>query len=151
MSGIELHVRAFPGAFLQYVTNASAALDAGPAFPIRWGVNPMFVPPGRHQIRVSYAYLWFKRCNPAEIVVEVPAGGLVRVVYRARWLVFLKGKLAVEGVVAEMAPVPLAASWQPDPSGRFELRYWDGAAWTAHVANGGIVASDPVPGEIRDA
>ena len=29
------------------------------------------------------------------------------------------------------------AGWFPDPTGRFEQRYWDGAAWTDHVARGG--------------
>jgi len=28
------------------------------------------------------------------------------------------------------------AAWYPDPSKRFELRYWDGAEWTEHVARG---------------
>lgn len=26
-------------------------------------------------------------------------------------------------------------TWAPDPYGRFELRYWDGSAWTAHVSS----------------
>jgi hypothetical protein len=29
------------------------------------------------------------------------------------------------------------AGWFPDPTGRFEQRYWDGAAWTDHVARAG--------------
>ncbi|MCU1346223.1 MAG: hypothetical protein JWL70_2489 [Acidimicrobiia bacterium] len=29
------------------------------------------------------------------------------------------------------------AGWYPDPSGRFEMRYWDGNGWTEHVARGG--------------
>ena len=28
------------------------------------------------------------------------------------------------------------AAWYPDPSKRFELRYWDGSEWTEHVARG---------------
>jgi hypothetical protein len=28
----------------------------------------------------------------------------------------------------------VAADWYADPSGRFELRYWNGSAWTEHVA-----------------
>jgi protease PrsW len=34
-------------------------------------------------------------------------------------------------------PVPRAGpppDWYPDPSGRFRVRYWDGYAWTPHVA-----------------
>jgi len=34
------------------------------------------------------------------------------------------------------------AAWYPDPSKRFELRYWDGAEWTEHVARGGQQFTD---------
>lgn len=33
-------------------------------------------------------------------------------------------------------------SWHPDPTGRHELRYWDGSAWTDHVADRGVQAMD---------
>ncbi len=36
------------------------------------------------------------------------------------------------------------ANWYPDPTGRHELRYWDGTAWTDHVSNQGVAGSDPV-------
>ena len=32
--------------------------------------------------------------------------------------------------------------WQSDPSGRHELRYWDGTRWTEHVSDAGVVAVD---------
>jgi hypothetical protein len=35
-----------------------------------------------------------------------------------------------------------AAGWYPDPLGRSEHRYWDGAAWTPHVSNAGVVGHD---------
>ena len=34
------------------------------------------------------------------------------------------------------------AAWYPDPSKRFELRYWDGSEWTEHVARGGQQFTD---------
>ncbi|MBO0775198.1 MAG: DUF2510 domain-containing protein [Actinobacteria bacterium] len=40
------------------------------------------------------------------------------------------------------APVTAPPGWYRDPSGRYELRYWDGAGWTAHVSNGGVVLTD---------
>lgn len=33
--------------------------------------------------------------------------------------------------------------WQPDPTGRHEVRFWDGTAWTAWVSNGGQQSEDP--------
>lgn len=35
------------------------------------------------------------------------------------------------------------AGWYADPAGRYELRYWDGAQWTEHVARGGTQYTDP--------
>jgi uncharacterized protein YxjI len=35
------------------------------------------------------------------------------------------------------------ANWHPDPFGRHELRYWDGAQWTEHVSSHGKQAIDP--------
>jgi hypothetical protein len=43
----------------------------------------------------------------------------------------------------DLAPQP--AAWFPDPYERHEHRYWDGASWTAHVADAGSVGTDPLP------
>lgn len=42
---------------------------------------------------------------------------------------------------APSAEVP--ANWYKDPSGRYELRYWNGTTWTEHVATGGKQFTDP--------
>ena len=34
--------------------------------------------------------------------------------------------------------------WEPDPSGRYELRWWDGTNWTEHVAQAGQPHVDPL-------
>ena len=39
-------------------------------------------------------------------------------------------------------PSPVAG-WYPDPSGRHELRYWDGKGWTEYVRDGATQALDP--------
>jgi hypothetical protein len=36
------------------------------------------------------------------------------------------------------------AGWYADPFGRFQQRYWDGAAWTEHVSTNGAQAVDPL-------
>jgi hypothetical protein len=35
------------------------------------------------------------------------------------------------------------AGWYADPAGRYELRYWDGGAWTEHVSRAGQQFTDP--------
>ena len=59
---------------------------------------------------------------------------------------------AAEPTLAAAAPAPapapaaepaVPAGWYADPSGRFELRYWDGAAWTEHVSRAGQQFTDP--------
>src|SRR3954462_307918 len=36
------------------------------------------------------------------------------------------------------------ASWQPDPSGAHERRYWNGTDWTEHVSDQGTTGQDPL-------
>jgi hypothetical protein len=47
------------------------------------------------------------------------------------------------------SPAPSAVavppSWHPDPSGRFDYRYWDGSDWTEHVSSNGVADIDPPP------
>lgn len=39
-------------------------------------------------------------------------------------------------------------AWYADPSGRYELRYWDGRGWSAHVAAGGRQFVDVPAGSV---
>jgi Domain of unknown function (DUF4328)/Protein of unknown function (DUF2510) len=48
---------------------------------------------------------------------------------------------------ATTTPQPVAsapAAWHPDPTGRFDHRYWDGTEWTEHVSRGGVQQTDPL-------
>lgn len=36
-------------------------------------------------------------------------------------------------------------SWQPDPTGRFDHRWWDGTAWTSQVASQGKAYDESTP------
>ena len=51
---------------------------------------------------------------------------------------------------AEGSPGPssarIPAGWMPDPSGKFDQRYWSGSEWTEHVTKNGTPATDPPPG-----
>jgi hypothetical protein len=59
---------------------------------------------------------------------------------------------SIDSAAAADAGVPAApadaastvpAGWYADPSGRYELRYWDGNAWTEHVSRSGQQFTDP--------
>ena len=52
--------------------------------------------------------------------------------------VVTESSLATTAATSAAAP----AAWYPDPSKRFELRYWDGSEWTEHVARGGQQFTD---------
>ena len=45
--------------------------------------------------------------------------------------------------VTAAAATATPAGWYPDPSGRYEMRYWDGDKWTAHVSRQGQTYTDP--------
>jgi hypothetical protein len=51
--------------------------------------------------------------------------------------------LATDGAPPSASP---AAAWSPDPTGRHQYRYWDGARWTDWVADGGELGRDPLAG-----
>ena len=52
------------------------------------------------------------------------------------------GATPVASTTATGATPNVPADWYKDPSGRFELRYWNGSAWTEHVATGGTQSTD---------
>ena len=55
-------------------------------------------------------------------------------------------EVATPQPAAPVNPAPVVttpAGWYPDPSGRFEMRYWDGTAWTEHVSRQGQQFTDP--------
>jgi hypothetical protein len=54
---------------------------------------------------------------------------------------------APDSVSAGGPPAHVAApppGWFPDPAGRFDHRWWDGARWTETVSRGGSTTSDPI-------
>jgi hypothetical protein len=55
-------------------------------------------------------------------------------------VIFMKADRGGHG----MAPPPPGARWVPDPTGRHELRLWDGRQWTANVSDSGRSGWDPI-------
>ena len=130
-------------AFLLSLVKTRVVID-GMMYELPWGTNVFPVAPGGHRVRVAFKYLFMSYAGANDVDVVVPPGEAVVITYRAPWLVFLKGKLQVySGGTAPAAPAPTpattgpAAGWHPDPTGRHELRYWDGRQWTADVSDAG--------------
>ncbi len=54
------------------------------------------------------------------------------------------GSLPTIAVTADPPVTAPPAGWRTDPTGRHQLRYWDGARWTDTAADGGVRTSDPI-------
>lgn len=56
--------------------------------------------------------------------------------------------IGAPGPVAAPAPVAApsapAGAWHPDPTGRHQMRWFDGQQWTPSVSDGGVTATDPI-------
>lgn len=48
----------------------------------------------------------------------------------------------IAAVPAPAAPAAPPAGWHPDPSGKFDHRWWDGQRWTANVSTNGVAGTD---------
>lgn len=107
-------------------TEAAAAVVVSEpvAEPAGWAIDPT---PAATPAPVASTSTW------GESVAATPAAVVEPVVQ------------AVAPAAQPAAPVTpsVPAGWYPDPSGRFEQRYWDGTQWTEHVARQGQQYTDP--------
>ena|SRR2546429_5171184 len=76
------------------MSNPVVELDGLP-FPGKWGKRIIPYPPGRHHIRVFFAYLGQKECGRAEMDIEIPAGGQVKLMYSPPFTIMQAGKLRI--------------------------------------------------------
>ena len=49
---------------------------------------------------------------------------------------------AKQAIPSAPSPPSAVAAWEADPYGRHQHRYWNGIAWTEHVANSGVGGTD---------
>jgi hypothetical protein len=136
------------------VTTTVAAVAAGST-----QVVPVVAPVAAVPVNDDDGAGWAARAQSAAESVVEPAGWGAR----AESVVESAVEPAMEVAVEPVSPVAIGvtepsviepaiqatpvsvtpAGWYPDPSGRFEMRYWDGTAWTEHVARGGQQYTDP--------
>jgi hypothetical protein len=93
-TGIELTAKIFPLAFFTLLFKPTIEIDGQ---PIRGAWSTQFIPasPGTHTVVVFFKYLFIMNANRGSIQVTVAEGQPVRLLYKARWLVFLPGKLTI--------------------------------------------------------
>ena len=99
-TGISVKAAIFPLAFLLLLFKTNVTID-GVNSELAWGEHFFPVAPGRHDVRVSFKYLFWPRMGENGMPVDVVAGQVVRVSYRSPFLVFMKGKIS-------LAPAPPA-------------------------------------------
>jgi hypothetical protein len=131
-----------------------AVFDAACAAARAEKMNVTFADPAQGLITVSAAMSAFSWGENAEIRVwEVHpgrAGVRIRSALKFGLVDWGRNKKNVDrlfGRIAELLtnpPPPPPAGWHPDPMGRHQLRYWDGASWTDHVSDAGVTSTDPV-------
>jgi hypothetical protein len=95
--GIALSTRFFPLDWTLKFTGTTVVID-GQRHEFSWGQHFIPLQPGRHELQVSYRYLRLSHAGNASIPVDVAAGEVVQVSYRAPRSVlvaFLPGKLAI--------------------------------------------------------
>lgn len=117
-------------AFLVRDTNASASVGvaaaavtitapSGAQEPAGWAANPEPAPASRPASTGTYGTSYGS--TPQSVAPQQPV------------------QQAAPATYASATP----AGWYRDPSGRYELRYWDGSQWTEHVARAGNQYTDP--------
>lgn len=159
---IEVKTSFFFLAFLLFFCKTVVAVN-GRGEPQSWGTTTIPVPPGRYTVEAWCKYFLAPEMGRNGVVIDAAPGTVTRIHWKAPWLVFLKGSIAVTdvqplgpgsapamtGAVAPAPPAaaaPAAGGWHPDPSGKHEQRYHDGQNWTEHVSTAGVAGTDPVPG-----
>ena len=148
-SGIQITTGFPPIAFALALATPRLQIDGGQPVMRPWGETFVPLAPGRHTLRCWFRYLFFSTAGDATVTVDLPPGQVVALRYQApMWAAFASGTWQVGGTALPAAPAPAAvaaaASWHPDPSGRHEMRYWDGSAWTEHVSDQGVGGVDPM-------
>lgn len=82
------------------------------------------------------------------VKVEQQPQGVVITANRgiAEWLQALQAQRPTQTAewLAAPATSQAPAAWHPDPSGRHQLRWWDGSRWSEHVSDNGVASVDPV-------
>jgi hypothetical protein len=76
--------------------------------------------------------------EPEPVPDEIPSEGIA-----ASDTAFIEATTVEPAPVASTPTSSVPAGWHPDPSKRYEMRYWDGEKWTEYVSSQGQTYTDP--------
>jgi hypothetical protein len=117
-----------------------------------WSVVSIVSTGGDVTAFLSKAAAGAEAAAPAAEAAPVAAAAAAAAAEPAGWAAAPEAASPAPAAAPAPAPAPAAAApatpaipadWYADPSGRFELRYWNGSAWTEHVARAGQQYTDP--------
>jgi hypothetical protein len=93
-TGISVQTKIFPLAFLLLLFKTNVTID-GVTSVLPWGAHFFGVPPGVHEVRVSFRYLFSSTTGETGLKVEVLPDRTTTVMYRSPFIVFMGGSMRV--------------------------------------------------------
>jgi hypothetical protein len=95
-TGILVRTKIFPLAFLLLLFKTNVTVD-GATSVLKWGDHFFVVPPGAHEVSVSFRYLFSSQMGATSLGVDVVPGRTTTVLYRSPFILFMGGSLKVVG------------------------------------------------------
>lgn len=95
MTGIHVTTKFFPLAFLLLFCKTVVTID-GAASVEPWGSRFFNVPPGTHEVTVSFRYFFFGTYGGNSVTAEVEEGKTTAVRYRAPFVIYMRGRIAAD-------------------------------------------------------
>ena len=94
-TGLNIKLGFFPLAFFLYACRPRVEIN-GQVHVTAWGQQHFSLPPGRHELRVYFVYLWWRRCGENRLPLQLAPGQKARVRYFMWPWVFMPGNLTNE-------------------------------------------------------
>ena len=131
VGGIALLGGLLPSSMQSASRSVGMAVNAAGAAATCWS---LLSPGSPWRVNQLYPGLW------------VAAGGFIVMVAagRATNTTPIRSQVTLSTVTPERTAVVAPPAWLKDPTGRADVRYWDGSSWTDHVTIGGQPFTDPL-------
>lgn len=135
----------------------AAAFDATYRALVQLGMNVRFADVNQGYIQASTSMglaSWgedldvrVRPTSPTTTEVDISSAlkfGLVDWGKNAKNITKIQAAIAAALASPPSAPTPQAGAWHPDPTGRHELRWFDGQQWTESICDAGTTGTDPL-------